>query len=123
MPQNELIDEQSDNQGNQPERDLPLQIDFENKEIVVPASALDVRVDINLNNSAGKGGAYVNRVITFTSGDATPSVKNANVCITAGSTAITNFDDGKVGQVIMIRAAAAISIVHNTSNILLSGSA
>lgn len=53
---------------------------------------------------------------TFTSGDATPSVLNNSKFITAGSTAITNFDDGVEGQTITIyRGNANISITDNAT--------
>lgn len=53
---------------------------------------------------------------TFTSGDATPSVLDNSKFITAGSTAITNFDDGVEGQTITIyRGASDISIADNAT--------
>ena len=48
--------------------------------------------------------------VTFSSGDATPSIAESNVFITAGSTTITDFDDGQVGDIIQIRAGADITI-------------
>jgi len=61
-------------------------------------------------------------VHTFTSTDATPSVKGVTVCKTAGTTAITDFDDGIVGQTIHILATASITITDG-SPIILNGSA
>ena len=61
-------------------------------------------------------------VNSFASSDATPSVINGNVFRTAGTTAITNFDDGVVGQTIMIGATGNITITANSS-LILSGSA
>jgi len=53
---------------------------------------------------------------TFTSGDATPSVLNNSKFITAGTTAITNFDDGVEGQTITVyRGASDISITDNAT--------
>ncbi len=53
---------------------------------------------------------------TFTSGDATPSVLNGAQFITAGATAITDFDDAVEGQVIFIyRGSADIVITRNAS--------
>ena len=53
---------------------------------------------------------------TFTSGDATPSVLDNSKFITAGSTAITNFDDGVEGQTITIyRGASDIAITDNAT--------
>ena len=60
--------------------------------------------------------------LTFTSADATPSVKNGNVFKTAGTTTITDFDDGVLGQTIKIWAADSITITDGT-NMLLNGSA
>ena len=81
------------------------------------------RVDLDMNDSTMGGGAIIKRLITFTSTDATPSVKNANLCITAGTTAITDFDDGVVGQVIMIKATANITITNDAAIIKLAGAA
>jgi hypothetical protein len=66
----------------------------------------DLQDDITLGDVAG----------TFTSGDATPSVLDNSKFITAGSTAITNFDDGVEGQVIRIfRGDADIAITDNAN--------
>ncbi len=54
---------------------------------------------------------------TFTSTDATPTVALGKLFQTAGSTTITNFDDGVVGQEIIIRADAAITIQDGTINL------
>lgn len=94
--------------------------------IVEPASSRPnneiLRLDVDLNNPSGFGGTIFHRLITFTSGDATPSVKNATLCITAGTTAITDFDDGEVGQIIYIKATANITITDGAP-IILNGSA
>lgn len=99
----------------------PFLVDFEGKKIVIIPSQVSERLDFDMNDSTGSGGAIIERTITFTSADATPSVKNANVCITAGTTAITDFDDGVVGQTITILATASITITDG-SPIILSGS-
>jgi parallel beta-helix repeat protein len=52
----------------------------------------------------------------------TPSVKYADKATTGGTTAITDFDDGVIGQTITILAAASITITDN-ARIILSGSA
>jgi hypothetical protein len=101
---------------------IPLQEDMVHQTIVVTKYGLQVRRDIDLNSAQGSGGALRFRVITFTSTDATPSVKNANVCITAGTTSITNFDDGSVGQCIIIKATDSITITNGTP-IKLAGAA
>jgi len=79
------------------------------------------RLDLNMNNPSAYGGAYLNRLVTFTSGDATPTVKNADFFLTAGTTAITDFDDGQVGQILFIRADSSVTITHNASIINLVG--
>lgn len=60
---------------------------------------------------------------TFTVADATPSVKNGDFFVTAGSTAITNFDDAAEGQTFTIqRGASDIEIRHDATKIDLGGS-
>lgn len=81
------------------------------------------RFDLDLHAPNGAGGSLLQRRITFTSGDATPTVLNSNLYRTAGTTTITDFDDGQVGQVIFIEAASSITITHNGSIINLSGAA
>jgi len=64
---------------------------------------------------------YPGNVTTFTSGDGTPTVKNKYVFKTAGTTAITDFDDGILGQTITILATASITVTDG-SPIILNGS-
>lgn len=52
---------------------------------------------------------------------ATPSVKNAKLFLTGGTTTITDFTDGRTGQEIIILSEHAITITDGT-NIFLSGS-
>ena len=53
---------------------------------------------------------------TFTSGDATPSIALGGFFVTAGSTAITDFDDAYEGQIFVVeRGNADIVITHNAS--------
>ena len=54
--------------------------------------------------------------------DATPSVAGGRYFLTGGTTTITNFDDGYLGQVITIISEHAITITDGT-NIFLNGSA
>ena len=63
----------------------------------------------------------VSTVIELTDTDATPTVVNANNFITSGTTAITDFDDGVVGQKIHILAADSITITHDGSKLILNG--
>ena len=53
-------------------------------------------------------------LVTFTSTDATPSVAESNMFRTAGTTAITDFDDGEVGDIIIVQAASSITITDGT---------
>lgn len=99
---------------------IPFVIDFANKKIIVIPSQVSAKLDLDMNSSVGAGGSLIQRVITFTNADATPSIKNANICITTGTTAITDFDDGVVGQTITIQATGNITITNGTP-ILLSG--
>lgn len=72
------------------------------------------------SNTTDWVGAY-GPVRTFTGGDATPSVKDGEMFLTAGTTNITDFDDGVVGQTITIRAMANITVVDGVSVILNGG--
>jgi hypothetical protein len=63
-----------------------------------------------IGGSATLTGATADTATTFTSGDATPTVSGGETFITAGTTAITDFDDGVVGQTIKILAASNITI-------------
>ena len=101
---------------------LPFEEDYKVKQIIVTATYLGVRRGINFNSSKGTGGALVQRVITFVDMDATPSVKDANMCITTGTTAITDFDDGITGQCIIVKATGNIVITNGTP-IKLAGAA
>lgn len=60
-------------------------------------------------------------VVTLTN-DATPSVAESTLFKTGGTTTITDFDDGVVGQTIRILSEHAVTITDGT-NILLDGSA
>ena len=101
---------------------IPFQEDFNSKQIIVSPNYLRARRDINLNSSRGTAGAVFFRVVTFADTDATPSVMNANVFITTGTTAITMFDDGTAGQCIIVNATGNITITDGT-NLQLAGNA
>lgn len=49
--------------------------------------------------------AYIAKQISYTDGDATPSVSNGSLMLVANSspTSITNFDDGVSGQIIVLK--------------------
>jgi len=49
-------------------------------------------------------------VVTFADGDATPNVASGNLFLTAGTTDITDFDGGVVGQTITVKAKSSIII-------------
>ena len=67
-----------------------------------------------LGGSAFVTGYSADTAITFISTDATPTVAGGETFITAGTTAITDFDDGVVGQTIKILAASDLVITHGT---------
>ena len=58
----------------------------------------------------------------FSSGDATPSIKNGDFFVTAGATTVTDFDDAYEGQIFTVaRGAANITIAHDPAKIDLGG--
>jgi hypothetical protein len=59
--------------------------------------------------------------ITALANDATPTVAGGGVFSTGGTTTITDFDDGAVGQIITVLSEHAITITDGT-NIILHGS-
>lgn len=61
-------------------------------------------------------------VLNLPSGDATPGVENHQIWKTLGTTAITNFLNGFVGQRLIILATDSITITDN-ANIVLAGGA
>lgn len=72
---------------------------------------------------AGKSTAtqHIPTVVTFANADATPTVAGGDVFLTQGTTTITDFDDGVLGQTIRIKATGNITITHNASIIALAG--
>ncbi len=67
-----------------------------------------------LGGSARVTGYTADTTVTFTSTDATPTVAGGQSFITAGTTAITDFDNGVVGQTIRILSASAITITDGS---------
>ena len=121
VPKNELLTDVEELSG--PLVDPSLELDFSNKKFVISPTQVGQRLDIDMNDtSSASGGAIIHRVVTFTSGDATPTVANANVFLTTSSTTITDFDDGILGQIITVRATSSITIADGAA-IVLAGSA
>jgi len=58
--------------------------------------------------------------VTFAASDASPSVVGGQTFITAGSSAISDFDDGTAGQTITVRAHGAITLT-DSANLQLQG--
>jgi hypothetical protein len=56
---------------------------------------------------------------SFTSGDATPSVAEGNMFRPVGTTTITDFDDGQVGDVIYIKSGQNVITIQDNSAIVL----
>ena len=91
-----------------------------------PSPAIDTIEDLNIalhgsmkaleNKLADVGGP-----VTTLVNDATPTVSAGKVFKTGGTTTITDFDDGILGQTIKILSAHATTITDGT-NILLNGS-
>lgn len=92
----------------------PFQTDFVNKRVILRPSVVGAKLDLDLNYSRGSGGSVFFRRIDTTNADATPSVKNATLVELTGTTAITDFDDGVIGQIIFIKANGSITITHGT---------
>jgi len=92
--------------------------DGEDYKIVVYSDAGSTTV--NTYDDIRLPGPHRQPTVTFTSTDDTPTVVEGNLFITAGTTAITDFDNGEVGDVKHIRAESTITITHN-ANISLLG--
>lgn len=97
----------------------PFQTDFVNKKVVLRPSV--ATLDLDMNYSGGSGGAVLFKRIDTTTTDATPSVKNATFVELTGTTTITDFDDGSIGQIIFIKANGSITITHGTPIQLANG--
>ena len=63
--------------------------------------------------------------LSFTDADATPSVAYGKyfMCVNSAPTSITFFDDGRIGQEIIVKIDMNTTIVHNNSYIRLRGDA
>lgn len=80
-----------------------------------------VAADRVLSSAGGRICGPVSESIHTLANDATPSVLDGNVWLTGGTTTITDFDDGILGQKIEILSEHAITITDGT-NIILNGS-
>ena len=67
------------------------------------------------------GGAHLTTTVTTLADDGTPTVAAGNLFKTGGTTAITDFDDGVVGQTIRILAAHSVTITDGAPIILNGG--
>jgi len=65
-------------------------------------------------------GRFRNADVTTLDDTGTPTVAENNLFVTGGTTTITDFDDGVIGQKIMILAAHTVTIEHDGSDICLS---
>ncbi len=96
------------NARGQPDQDLWGK-DGEDYKLVIKDSAgatVDTFTNIQLPQHSRRA------TVTFTSADVGPTVAESDTFITAGTTAITDFDDGEVGDTIKILAASIITITH-----------
>ena len=62
-------------------------------------------------------------VSPWTSTDATPSMMGRKYLVSAGTTAITDFDDGEVGDTLLIKCGAADITITNNAALILAGGA
>jgi len=104
------------NARGQPEQDLWGK-DNEDYDIIVYSDAGTTTVDTFSDLRMPKVSRRA--TVTFTSGDATPTIAESETFKTAGSTAITDFDDGQVGDEITIQGLGTITITHNANISLL----
>lgn len=80
--------------------------------------------DVDLDGTTTQNGVLIRPRTTNTSGDATPSVAGiTHLSLTAGTTAVTSFDDGVTDQVLIVSGDGTITIEHGTGNIQLDGGA
>ena len=99
------------NARGQPEQDLWGK-DNEDYKIIVKdsdAATVDTFTKIRMPRASRRP------TVTFTSADATPTIRESETFITAGTTAITDFNNGEVGDVIQILGASTITITHNAN--------
>ena len=73
------------------------------------------------NETLSLGGLMLQTLVTTLANDATPNVTAGNLFKTGGTTTITDFDLGVVGQTITILSAHAITITDGSPIILAGG--
>jgi len=88
------------------------QTDYTNRKIILRPARTSLKIDVDLNDSRGSGGSIRLRQISTTTTDATPTVRNANLVDLTGTTTITDFDNGVIGQVLYIKANDGITITN-----------
>jgi len=77
--------------------------------------------DVRFDDDLRVGGVQYNSTVTTLDDTGTPSVATSNLFVTGGTTSITDFDDGVVGQTIKVLSQHAITITHGASTIVLNG--
>jgi hypothetical protein len=87
---------------------------IENVEVVTFSGSRDPYVSL-ANSQAGMTVDQINKNIGTLANEATPSVHGYNVWKTGGTTGITDFDDGVLGQVITILAEHTVEITDNAN--------
>ena len=89
---------------------------------VAAAGTLADALTIDSTRNVSTIGVLLQATVTTLANDATPSVSAGNLFKTGGTTTITDFDDGIVGQTIKILAAHSVTITDGAP-IILNGSA
>jgi len=69
------------------------------------------------------GGEFSSGIQAFDPNDGTPSISGGTVWTTGDTTTITKFDDGNIGDIIILLASHSAKIVHDGTNFLLNGAA
>lgn len=78
-------------------------------------------IDWNDSGDTRSGGVFLDVRVTTLADDATPTVQAGNLFKTGGTTTITDFDAGLVGQTIKILAAHSVTITDGAPIILAGG--
>lgn len=87
----------------------------------IPSSSVQARGLFTSGHRSPKQWGDASEVLAFTDTDATPSVVKGDYYTTTGTTTITDFIDGRVGQTIHVQATDAITIQNNASIVLRGG--